>query len=342
VVEPFGSKRFEQPPATYSANVIIDSSEQRPGIGLRSLGLYASYSNLRKGKACRLLCASERLEREDGSNLTKVEGEMSYISKRNRILEALEKDEFPLGMFISTGEPMLIEILGYTGFDFCVVDMEHTCLTVERMEHCIRAADAAGITLLVRVGENSPNTIRHVIESGAQGVIVPHVKNREDARKAVEFVRYPPEGKCGICPLVRAANFSITGWNEHLKHSSKQIMVIPLLEDSEAIDNLEGIFAELKPGVDAVGFGPADFAHSLTPPGGAVNWSHPYVTEAFDKILEKSQETKIPIMGVPWPVCTPEHAKAALQRGVKIMLYQGDLPLFYDLCQDIVQAIKRP
>ena len=262
--------------------------------------------------------------------------------KKNRILEALKKGETPLGMFVSTGDPMLIEILAYTGFDFCVLDMEHTGLSVERMEHGIRAADAAGITLLVRIGENTPDMIRRAVESGAQGVIIPHVKNREDTRKAVDLVRYPPEGKCGICPLVRAARFSIDGWDEHLKWSSTQTMVVPLLEDMEAIDNLDEIFAELKPGVDAVGFGPADFAHSLTPPGGKVDWHHPQVSEAFDRLLEKSKKTKIPVMGVPWPACTPEYAKAALEKGVRIMLYQGDLPLFYSLCRDIVRAIKPP
>ena len=120
-------------------------------------------------------------------------------------------------MQVYTGHPSLIEILAYTGFDFYMLDMEHSRINDETMEHCIRAADAAGITTVIRVEENNPSRIRHSIEGGAQGVIVPHVKNREEARIAVDAIRYSPAGKCGICPAIRAANFSISDWDEYLR-----------------------------------------------------------------------------------------------------------------------------
>jgi 2-keto-3-deoxy-L-rhamnonate aldolase RhmA len=265
---------------------------------------------------------------------------MTFIPRQNRILAVLGKGEVPLGMQIYTGDPTLIEILAYSGFDFYMLDMEHSRVNVETMEHCIRAADAAGITTVIRVAENNPTLIRQSIEAGAQGVIVPHVKNRQDARKAADSVRYPPEGKCGICPAIRAANFSIPGWDEYLEHSSKQTMVIPILEDPEAIDKLEEIFAELKPGVDMVWFGRGDLAQSITKPGQKVDWDHPYIVEAYDKVLAVSEKTGIPTMAIPWPELTPECAKAALDKGAKIMLYSIDQLLFYNLCLDIVRAMK--
>src|SRR4030042_44392 len=153
---------------------------------------------------------------------------MTFSPKQNRVLDCLEKGEVPVGMQISTGEPTFIEILAYTGFDYYMLDMEHSRISSKTMEHCIRAADAAGITTLVRVAENDHSLIRQSIEAGAQGVVVPHGKNKDEARKAIDSVRYPPEGKCGICPAIRAANFSKTGWDDYLEHSSKQTMVIPL------------------------------------------------------------------------------------------------------------------
>jgi len=265
---------------------------------------------------------------------------MTFRPKTNRILAALQKGEIPLGMQIYTGEPSLIEIIAYTGFDFYMLDMEHSRVNVETMQHCIRAADAAGITTVVRVAKNDPVYIRQSIEAGAQGVIVPHVKNREDAKMAVNSVRYPPEGKCGICPIIRATNFSIPSWDEYLEYSSKNTMVIPILEDKVAFDNLEEIFAELKPGVDAVWFGRGDLAQDLTPPEGKVDWDHPFIEEAFVKTLEISNRTGIPTMVIPWPVLTPEAAKEPLDRGAKIMLYSIDQALFYNMCLDITSQMK--
>jgi len=74
---------------------------------------------------------------------------MAFRPKKNRILEALAKGQVPLGMQIYTGNPSMIEILAYTGFDFYMLDMEHSRVNVETMEHCIRAADAAVITTVV-------------------------------------------------------------------------------------------------------------------------------------------------------------------------------------------------
>ena len=218
---------------------------------------------------------------------------MTFRPKQNRILAALEKGEIPLGMQIYTGNPSMIEILAYTGFDFYMLDMEHSRVNVETMEHLIRAADAAGITTLVRVTENNPGLIRQSIEAGAQGVIVPHVKTVQDARKALDALRYPPEGRCGICPSIRAASFSHAGWDDYMEHSNKQTMFIPLLEDIEGIENAEEIIAQLKPGVDAVGVGLGDLSHSLlTQPGQKVDWQHPYLTEAFDKVLAISKRRR--------------------------------------------------
>jgi 4-hydroxy-2-oxoheptanedioate aldolase len=243
-------------------------------------------------------------------------------------------------MQIYTGNPSLVEILAYTGFDFYMLDMEHSRVNPETVEHCIRAADAAGITTVVRVSENNHSLIRHAIEAGAQGVIVPHVKSRSDAKRAVDAVRYPPEGECGICPVIRASGYHVAGWDDYLEHSSQQTMVIPILEDTEGIDNAEEIMAELKPGVDAVWFGRGDLAQDIAQPGQKVDWDHPYITESFDKVLEVGKRIGIPVMAIPWPELTPEAARAAINRGARIMLYSIEQALFYNLCLDIVRQIK--
>jgi 4-hydroxy-2-oxoheptanedioate aldolase len=262
---------------------------------------------------------------------------MTFRPKPNRILECLKKGEIPLGMEVNTGNPGIIEILAYTGFDFYMLDMEHTRLNRETMEHCIRAADAAGITTLVRVTENDPGLIRHVQEAGAQGVVVPRVKTPGDVQKIIDSLRYGPEGRCGVCPLVRAANYSDEGYEEYIEYSNANNMIIPLLEDRTGFDNAEAIFSMLKPGLDAIGTGMGDLRFSLRQPGQKADMNHPYIREAADKVAALSKKSGIPIMDMAF---SPESARDTIARGTKILLYSLDQMLFYHLCRDIVKAIK--
>ena len=83
-----------------------------------------------------------------------------FENKRNRVLVRLEKDETPLGMQMFTKDPDLIEIVGYAGFDFVMIDMEHSRVNPETMVNCIRTAEASGLAPLIRVTENNPGWLR--------------------------------------------------------------------------------------------------------------------------------------------------------------------------------------
>jgi 4-hydroxy-2-oxoheptanedioate aldolase len=265
---------------------------------------------------------------------------MTFRPKENRILSCLQRNEVPLGTQIYMAHPAIIEIIAYAGFDYYMLDMEHCRVNPETMEHCIRAADAAGITTVVRVPENNHTLIRGAMEAGAQGVIVPHINTKEDARKAVNALRYPPEGTAGMCPAIRSANYSVPSWDDYLEYHSNNTSLIALIESPQAVDNAEEIFAELKSGVDAVWFGRGDLAQAVAKPGEKVDWDPPYINEAFEKVLAVSKKTGIPVMAIPFPVLSPESAKEALAKGARIMLYSIDQLLFYNLCVDIVKAMK--
>jgi 2-keto-3-deoxy-L-rhamnonate aldolase RhmA len=264
-----------------------------------------------------------------------------FRPKQNRVLTALDRGETPLGMQMYTHSPEMIEIVGYTGFDFVMIDMEHTRTNPETMVHCIRAAESSGLTPMVRVTENNPSLIRAAVESGAQGVFVPHIKNADDTRKAIEALRYPPEGKCGICPAIRAAGYSQDTWEEYMQHANQQVMFIPLLEDVDAIDNAEEIFALLKPGRDAAGLGLADISNSLLKePGEKVQWQHPYLKEASTKVMGISKKTGIPIIGMAWPKADMESVKATLAGGTRILIFFPDLYFWFETCRNIIRDIK--
>jgi 2-keto-3-deoxy-L-rhamnonate aldolase RhmA len=268
---------------------------------------------------------------------------MSYkpFARPNKVLAALAKGETPLGMQMYTHSEDLIEIAGYTGFDFVMIDMEHTRTNVETMVHCIRAAEASGATPMIRVAENNVTQIRYAVESGAQGIFVPHIKNAGDAKKALEAMRYPPEGKCGICPAIRASGYSQDYWEEYMATANNQVMFIPLLEDVEAIERAEEIFALLKPGRDAVGLGLGDITNSLlTKPGEKVQWQHPYTKEASAKVMAISKKTGIPIIGMAWPKADMASARAVLAGGTKILLFFPDTHFWYEICRNIIKELK--
>jgi 2-keto-3-deoxy-L-rhamnonate aldolase RhmA len=269
---------------------------------------------------------------------------MAFQLKQNRIITALAEGKIPLGMQVYTGNPSIIEILAYTGFDFYMLDMEHSRINVETMEHCIRAADAAGITTIVRVAENDPGLIRQSVEAGALGVIVPHIETAQDARRAVDAIRYPPEGKCGTCGSIRSAYWG--GLRDYMDYSNKNVMLIPLLEDRNGIENAGEIIAQLKTGLDAIGIGRGDLTTSLITESGQeagtelpknLGRLHPYIRKAYDKVLSISNKAGIPLID---NVFGPEDAKSQVAMGIKILIYFIDQQLFYNVCLEKVREVR--
>ncbi len=265
----------------------------------------------------------------------------TFIHKPNKVLEALKKNQTPLGMQMYSHDPDLIEIVGYAGFDYVKIDMEHSRVNPETMVMLIRTAEASGLTPLVRVGENNPLLIRSCVESGAKGVVVPHIKTAEEAKRALDALRYPPEGKCGMCPAVRGSYYSQEAWEDYMAYSNENVMFIPLLEDVEAIDNAEEIIALLKPGTDAVGVGLGDIANSLiTKKGEKVQMQHPYMLGAFDNVMAITKKADIPIVGVAWPNADLASAKATLANGTKILLFFQDTHYWAEMCRNIIKEMR--
>ncbi|NMW85680.1 hypothetical protein HKO22_08020 [Peptoniphilus sp. AGMB00490] len=265
---------------------------------------------------------------------------MTFYPVENKILKNLKKGEISIGLELYTGSEALVEILGYTGFDFYMLDMEHAPVSIENMRHLIRAADAANISTIVRVAENDYSLIARGVEEGAQGIIVPHISSAQDARKAIDSMRYPPEGKKGSCSSIRASSYSTSDWDDYLDYHSNNVMFIPLIEDIDGVNNAEYIFRELKPGLDAVLFGRGDLAQQLVKKGEKVNWDHPFVLEAYDKILELSKKYDIPTVAVSWPKVSIKTAREVLDSGSKILLYSIDEIMFYDQCKKIIKELK--
>ena len=257
-------------------------------------------------------------------------------------LKELMKKRPVFGMAFYSGATSVVEIAASYGLDYLFIDAEHTPFEVTELRHVIMTAELAGISALVRVTQPDEVEIRKAFEMGAEGVIIPHVRTREDMEICVRGAKYPPLGRRGYDGGVHAAKFGSFGYNaeEYIETSNREQLVMPMAEDFEFIDNIDEILDV--PGVDAVSFGPADFALSKNIRK-FYQIDHPEVAAGLNTILEKCAAKKIDVM-VPVVPPTYEGTQALIDRGVRMFTLGNDLLHLQRslgaLKQDVIDKLK--
>lgn len=203
-----------------------------------------------------------------------------WVSKggdKRGIRERLSLGHKVLGTWSSIPSAGLVEAIGCSGLDFVVIDAEHGPVSVETAEGMVRAAEAASMAPVVRVPANRPEHILRVLDIGAHGVQVPHVRSRSDAEAAVKYARYHPLGSRGLSPFTRAGRYGTAG-EDHARTSNESTLVVVNVEGVEGVENLEEIASV--PGVDVIFLGPYDLSQSLGVPGQV---DHPRVVEMIER-----------------------------------------------------------
>ena len=180
---------------------------------------------------------------------------------KNSMKAKLNNKEVVLGAFVSTPSPSTVEMLGWLGMDYVVIDCEHSVTDYETAENMVRAADLTGITPIVRAGLNLQQNIQRYLDAGVQGVLIPLVNNAEDAKRVVGSCKYPPLGKRGLFSTSRTGKYGITPIIDHVKTSNDEIFVAVQIETLEGIKNQDSIIAT--EGVDSVFLGPGDLSSVL-------------------------------------------------------------------------------
>lgn len=244
----------------------------------------------------------------------------------------LKSGEVTIGSWITIGHTAIAEIMAKAGFDWLTVDMEHSAITLDIAQDIIRVIELAGVTPLVRVGENDPCLIKRVMDAGAHGVIVPMVNNKEDAVRAVKAVKYPPLGTRGV-GLARAQRYGIDfeKYKDWVKHSS---IVIVQIEHIEAVRNLKEILSV--DGVDAFIVGPYDLSGSLGKPG---EFKDAKVIGALEEIIAVSKKVKaVPGFHVVTPDC--KQLKEKIRQGYRFLAYGFDALFLIDRINKDLSVIK--
>lgn len=247
--------------------------------------------------------------------------------------DSLARGDVALGMQVFSGSPVSVEIIGFSGFDFVVIDMEHSSVGVETAAHMIRAAHASGVTPLVRPPSLEPKLVTQLMEAGAAGVHFPGVSSVEDAASAVRAVKYPPNGWRGACPYTRAAGYSeLSGWPSHVAKANENSIVSLLIEGATAVDQIDDIVAV--PGIDIISVGRVDLAQSMGLDG---DGQHPRVNELVERVSDACKRANVAIGSAP---PTLERARELRDEGVQFLNMAPDTIWLARQCRAIRESLS--
>jgi len=224
---------------------------------------------------------------------------MELLLRRRLLL-----DRPTIGSWLTLADPAVAEIMAATGFEWLVVDLEHSLLTMETAGELIRVIELCGASPLVRLTSNDSDQIKRVMDGGAHGIIVPMVLSADDAAKAVAATRYPPAGTRGV-GLGRAQRYGV-GFEEYLSWQVDGPIVIVQIEHRDSVANLEEILAV--PGIGGFIIGPYDLSASMGIPG---QFDDPGFLECMETIRSTARR-----MGVPSGIHIVEPDVAELEQAV--------------------------
>ena len=236
-----------------------------------------------------------------------------------------------LGTCITFTDPTVTEAL-CTAFDFVWIDMEHNALSLEAVQGHIMATKGSGATPLVRVPWNDPVLIKPVLDIGAAGVIVPMIRDADDARRAVAACLYPPQGLRGFGPR-RAANYGRIDEAVFCRTANESIIIVVQIENTDAVRNLDEILAV--PGLTAIVVGPADLAASM---GYVGRRSHPEVQQVIEQVVTRAARSSV-YVGVASGV-EPEPLKRYIEIGAHWLAVGNDTALMLRAADEALAALR--
>jgi 2-keto-3-deoxy-L-rhamnonate aldolase RhmA len=239
----------------------------------------------------------------------------------------LSSDKPLFGTFIKTPSVHATEIIGGLGYDFVVIDAEHAPFDRGSTELLLLAARAAGIAALVRIADTQAHQILSVLDDGAAGVLAPHIASAESARQLVAASRY--EGRRGFSNSPRAGEYGTRTLWEHVDQADQEVAVIAMIEDPEAIDDIDAIL-DVK-GLDAIFIGRGDLTVAMRDraPGA------PRVKEATEKVLAAAERANKKVFLL---ASSPEEAADFYRKGVKAFVVSSDQGLLKTAAQQALTA----
>jgi len=247
--------------------------------------------------------------------------------------QKLKNNELTIGSWIMMGTPMSVEVMALAGFEWLVVDVEHTAIGLETLQTLIATIQANNIKALVRVSKNEEVIIKRVLDMGADGIIVPMVSSKEDALQAVAYAKYPPQGKRGV-GLYRASRYG-TGFEAYKKWVNEELVIIAQIEHIDAVNNIDEIITV--DGIDGTIIGPYDLSGSMGYPG---EFEREDVKDAVETVLERCKAHNVP-SGFHVVDTEPQKLNEKIEAGCTFLAYGIDYFFMRDAAINGMNKVRR-
>ena len=256
----------------------------------------------------------------------------NFLHSQSPLKEKLKNRELSLGSWLTIPHQAVVEILGSAGFEWLTIDMEHSPISIETIVNLIGHIQGNGMQALVRVSKNEEVAIKRVLDAGADGVIIPMIKNKSEAIQAINYVKYPPYGKRGV-GLNRAQKYG-TSFESYKKWLKNEVVVIAQIEHIEAVDNLEEIFSV--PDIDGIIVGPYDLSASMGYPG---EYDRDDVKAALLRVDEVAKKLKKPL---GFHVIDSDHKKTLekISKGYSFLAFSLDFFFLGDKVRNEMNLLK--
>jgi 4-hydroxy-2-oxoheptanedioate aldolase len=246
--------------------------------------------------------------------------------KTNPIRQTLASGRPSLGAWLNLASPLAAEVMASVGYQWLTLDTEHTAFDLGLIAHSFRAIEARGAIPLARTWDDDPVTLARLLDAGAWGLIIPHVRTPEQAEKIARAMRFPPRGVRSV-----GTGRVVTMSPDYFQQFNNEVLVIPQIEDMEGIENAEAI-ARVE-GVDVGFIGPRDLAMSM-----GVEPGHPDHEAAIQKVRAGFARAGKPC-GLP--AREVEGARQRIEEGFLFLDVASDLRLLQTGAQQIFNQLSK-
>jgi 4-hydroxy-2-oxoheptanedioate aldolase len=248
----------------------------------------------------------------------------------NRFKAGLKAGQPQIGFWLAMASPVSAEIAAGAGFDWLLIDMEHTPNDAPDVAHQLRAAEGGTAEAAVRVPWNEPVLVKRLLDLGARTLLFPFVQSAEEARRAVEATRYPPDGMRGVSGMSRANRYGRVP--NYFARAADEICVLVQAETRKALEAIDEI-ANV-PGVDGVFIGPADLSTDFGHPG---EWTRP---EIWSRILDAGRRIKAAGKGAGFLSASEADCRGVLEAGFDFVAVGIDSAILSRQTDALVKAYK--
>jgi 2-keto-3-deoxy-L-rhamnonate aldolase RhmA len=245
----------------------------------------------------------------------------------------LKEGKTLLGTFVwEFSSPYISRVLASCGWDFILVDTEHTSLSVETVGNLVATARDWDLPSIVRVPAIERPYFSRPLDAGAAGIMVPRIETPEEVEQAVSFIKFPPLGTRGVGFGLTLTRYQMVKPGEHAEFLNQTTLVVLQIETKGAVERMDEVLAHKE--VDVAYVGPFDLSHSLGIPG---QFDHPLMISTMEKIIAGCERHGV-VPGVY--AHTFEAGSKWMDKGMRFFVCSGDVWLLKQKSQEVLESYR--